>query len=131
MQQLRSIVDDYQRHEKILDQRKTEVNNLKKQIESEGKNREAVLKSLKDNLERSLNTRIEQRLDSIGASCSSRPVEGRLFNSDHLKDNYIELASFEEFNPQDVNCPSQTARKQSNYRARRSRGRGGRRRGNA
>lgn len=57
MQQLKSINDDYKRHKEILEQRKKEIQALKKETESEDKNRESFLLEVEKNLEKQLQNR--------------------------------------------------------------------------
>lgn len=51
MQQLRSINDDYRRHEQILDMKRNEKERLKKDYESEEKNRDSYLADVEKKLE--------------------------------------------------------------------------------
>lgn len=51
MQQLRSINEDYRRHEQILEMKRHEKERLKKDCESEEKNREAYLLDVEKKLE--------------------------------------------------------------------------------
>lgn len=105
MQQLKSIADDYRRHQDILEQRKKEIENLKKETENEDKNRAAYLEDVEKKLEKSLQTRQQLRQ---GGDDTINPSRGGPF--DELYDpNYCELTSVDEFAPYGNAATSRTA----------------------
>lgn len=92
MQQLKSIAEDYRRHQDILEQRKKEIISLKKETESEENNRESYLADVERNLEKQLHNRqMDYKSGGISAVNQSNPTE-ELHNRD-----FIELATVDEF----------------------------------
>lgn len=105
MQQLKSIADDYRRHQDILEQRKKEIENLKKETENEDKNRAAYLEDVEKKLERSLQTR-QQLRQGVGGDEVMNSSRGPF---DELHDpNYCELTSVDEFAPYGKAATSRT-----------------------
>lgn len=96
MQQLKSIADDFRRHQDILQQRKKEIENLKKETENEEKNREAYLNDVEKKLERSLENR--QQMRQGGVEEFRNPGGSGAFDEIH-DPNYCELTSVDEFAP--------------------------------
>lgn len=90
MQQLKSIADDYARHQSILECRKKEIEALKKEVEMEEKNRDAYLADIEKNLDRDINAR-QQMNQTAGTSAG---LTGEVHDP-----NYIELTSVDEFAP--------------------------------
>lgn len=95
MHQLRSIAEDYKRHQDILEFRKKEITDMKKEIENEENGRDAYLADFEKNLEKQLQAR--QNLRGQGS------VEG-LFPSGTLDDDFdelnnLELTSINEYAP--------------------------------
>lgn len=90
MQQLKSIAEDYQRHQNILEQRKKEIIAIKKETENEENNRPTYLANVEKNLEKQLQDRKQ-----MGQSLSSfNTVTDEVHDSNHL-----ELASIDEYAP--------------------------------
>lgn len=94
MQQLKSIADDYRRHQEILEQRKKEIVSLKKETENEEKNREAFLADVEKQLEKQLQNRQQMRQTGSYPLVSSNSIDDELRNPDH-----IELTSIDEYAP--------------------------------
>lgn len=101
MGQLRSIAEDYSRHQDILEQRKKEIQALKRQIEKEEKERDAYLADVEKKLEKQLQDR--QKLIRDG----SLPFQLKSGGADDLTEEFvnpdhIELTSVDEYAPYGV-----------------------------
>lgn len=120
MNQLRSIAEDYKRHQDILEFRKKEIADMKKEIEKEENGREAYLAAFEKNLEKTLQAR--QAKGNTGDSLF--PFSGM---DDDFDEPELQLTSINEYDPYgkaaDTNATTTTT---GAKRGRGSRGRGGR-----
>lgn len=124
MQQLKSISEDYRRHQEILEQRKREISTLKKEIENEENNRESYLASYEKDCERTLQAR--KQLKELGSLAASTSVANEVRDPNHL-----ELESVDEYAPYGPaphsrvhNANSTAPKRGGSTRGRRGRGRG-------
>lgn len=98
MAQLRSIAEDYRRHQDILESRKTEVRNLKKEIEKERNGREAYLADV----EKKLDQQIQERQRTISAGGLPFTAGIGIFDQDdggRASPDNIQLTSVDEYAP--------------------------------
>lgn len=124
MGQIKSIADDYKRHQEILEQRKKEIQSLNKEIEQEQKGREAYLIDVEKKLEKQVQDRQNQiRGGSLPFQISNRGETGGL-TDDLNNPNHVELTSVDEYAPYGAAPHSRM-----NANARSSGSRGGRARG--
>lgn len=96
MQQLKSIAEDYRRHQLMLEQRKKEIEGLKKETENEDKNRAAYLADVEKNLERSLQSRQQMQQGTVDEILGvGKPgIFDEICNP-----NYCELTTVDELKP--------------------------------
>lgn len=131
MNQIRSISEDYNRHQQIWEQRKKEIQALKREIEREEKGRGAYLADFEKKQEQHLQERQKTLrggglpFDMIsGGTSSGGGVTDELNNPDH-----IELTSVDEYAPYGAaphsRIPASGSRSSGRGRGR-SAGRGGR-----
>lgn len=97
MQQLKSIAEDYRRHQEILEQRKKEIISLKRETENEENNRESYLADVEKNLDRQLQSR-QQLHSSTNTSMNCRGDESGVTDELH-NPNHLELTSIDEYAP--------------------------------
>lgn len=131
MNQIRSISEDYNRHQEIWDQRKKEIQTLKREIEREEKERGTYLADVEKKLEQQLQER-QKALRSDGlpfgmiSSGTNRAggIADELNNPDH-----IELTSVDEYAPYGAaphsRMPASGNRSGTRNRGRAAGGRGG------
>lgn len=94
MGQIRSISEDYSRHQEILEQRKKEIQSLKREIEREERDRAAYLMDVEKKLDKQLQDRQKAlRSGSLPFGLPSS-VNDEQHNPDHL-----ELTSVDEYAP--------------------------------
>lgn len=93
MGQLRSIAEDYSRHQDILEQRKDEIETTKKEIEKEEEGRDVYLADVERKLERQLQDR--QRAMNNGGL----PSQLMRDLTDESNDPDIQLTSVDEYAP--------------------------------
>ena len=126
MGQLRHIAEDYSRHQDILEQRKKEIQDLKKEIDLEEKNRNSYLADVEKKLEKQLQDR-KKALRSGSLPFPTSTVDtltDELFNPNHL-----ELTSVDEYAPYGAAPNSRVGASGRNTGRATGRGRGRRRRG--
>lgn len=94
MQQLRSIAEDQRRHQGLLEHRRREIAQIKKEIENEEKGREAYLADVEKNLNKQLQDRQElSRGSGFPISSAGGP------NDESVHRDNIELESINEYAP--------------------------------
>ena len=121
MAQIKSIADDYNRHQEILEQRKKEIQSLNKEIEQEQKGRAAYLADVERKLEKHLQDRQNAiRGGSLPFHTNIRN-ESRGLTDDLNNPNHIELTTVDEYAPYGT---APHSRIDSNARSSGSRGRG-------
>lgn len=119
MNQLKSIAEDYKRHQEILEFRKKEIVDMKKEIEKEESGREAYLADFEKNLEKQL----QARQNSRGQGGSLFPANG--FDDDIDDPNELELTSINEYAPYGAAPGAKTPAKKRQTTRGRGRGRRG------
>lgn len=130
MQQLKSISDDFKRHQEILETRKKESLNIEKEIEKEESGRESYLISYAKDRDKTLEAR--KQLKHLGDVANQATNK----TSNEVNDpDFIELESVDEYAPYGVapnsrlssRKPETTNKRGNSTRGRRARGsRGGR-----
>mgnify|MGYP000959889501 CR=1 FL=1 len=108
---MKSITQDYERLQKILEQRKVEIVRLKKEAEEWESNREAYLAQVEKDQERLLRHR------QLTGHSSGLNITDEVHNPEH-----IELASIDEFAPYGTAPNSRASTNQKRGGGRRKRG---------
>jgi chromosome segregation ATPase len=125
MNQIKSIADDYNRHQDILEQRKKEIQSLNKEIEKEQSGREAYLADVERKLEKQLQDRQNALRGGALPFQTSNRAESSSLATDSNDPNNIQLTSVDEYAPYGV-APHSRVRAGPRGRAR---GRGRRKQG--
>lgn len=124
---MKSIAEDYHRHQEILEQRRKEIIALKAEAENEDKNRKKYIAEKERELEKQLQNRQQMRQSSLSglrAQLNDDDLTDELYNPVHL-----ELASVDEYAPYGPTPQSRlpkAPRGRGGARGARRRGRGGR-----
>ena len=132
MNQIRSISEDYNRHQAILEQRKKEIQTLKREIEREEKDRGAYLADVEKKLEQQVQER-QKALRSgglpFGLISGGNNSGGGVAEELNVPDR-LELTSVDEYAPYGQaphsRIPASGGRSRGRGRGRAAAGRGGR-----
>lgn len=92
MHQIKSIAEDYQRLQNILQQRKKDIESLRRETELEEKNRGAFLEDVRKKLDIQLQERIRMRQG--GASVDE--LFNQAISEEARNPNHLELTSIDE-----------------------------------
>lgn len=106
---MKNIIEDQQRHKRILEQREHELASIKAEFEREESNRANVIVALEKSLEKQIQDRRRQaetghRPIASRAAGPSSSITDELFNPDH-----VELMTVDEYEPFGSSGPDQPA----------------------